>query len=607
MSQGYLKVILQLADGAFPISGESVYVRTENENTNSFTEITNGYSYRLITDSSGATSPVSITTPDVSVSLNEFSPDVPYSTAEVYVDVPGYFPVRIKGVQIFPGRLSTLPINLTPVNSSFSGVSSGVIDYTIPENALLTDNVRTPEYVENAEASPEILSSVIIPEYVTVHLGAPSENAPNVRVSFPDYIKNVASSEIYPSWSTEALKANILAIVSLTLNRIYTEWYPSRGYDFDITNSTRFDQSFVNGRNIYDNISKLVDELFDTYITRPETVSPLFASYCDGRRVNCEGLKQWGSENLANQGLSALNILKNYYGDNIELKTVTDIANTVSYPGYPLSLGAEGYEVEEIRRQLYRISDNYPLIPKINPVLRVFDSALDSAVRTFQEIFGLDVDGIVGKATWYKISYVYASVIKLAELEGEGNPGGLPVDPPTGTVKRSDSGSDVARLQFLLGYISLFYPEIRTPSLDGIFGAGTENAVKDFQNTFGLEATGIVTATDWKKLYDVYNGLLRTVTPVLGEQGYPGSPLTVGTRGDNVLLMQNYLNAIADVYSGLPKIEADGIYGGGTANAVRAFQRRFFLDVTGTIDALTWSRIAETYNFITKDGEAIGM
>jgi len=399
------------------------------------------------------------------------------------------------------------------------------------------------------------------------------------------------------------LRANIIAIVSLTLNRIYTEWYPSRGYDFDITNSTRFDQSFVKGRNYFDNISRITDELFDTYISRPDVISPLFASYCDGRRVNCDGLLQWGSENLANNGYSALNILKYYYGNNIELNTATDVENTASYPGYPLSLGSEGFEVEEIRRQLYRIADNYPLIPKINPVLRIFDSALDSAVRTFQEIFGLTVDGIVGKATWYKISYVYASVTRLAELSGEGETGGIPEEIPNESLQNGDRGRTVALLQFILGYVGLFYPEIRSPSLDGIYGAGTEQAVRDFQTYFGLPVTGRISAADWQRLYEVYENVLERVTPSLGEQIYPGNPLSNGSRGENVLLIQNYLNTISDVYTTIPKIDADGIYGSATANAVREFQRRFYLDVTGRVDAVTWGQIIEVYNFITRNGQ----
>lgn len=607
MFQGYLRVILRLADGAVPIPDESVYIKTDGISVNSDKSLNrdtpvseDSFDYRVLTDSSGATEPIAIPAPDPAISLNEYDSALPYSLADVYVDVQGYFPVRILSNQIYAGQIATLPINLTPVTSGYIGATFGVIEYEIPPNTLITGIERTQEFAPSVTATPQIARAVAIPERITVHLGVPSSDAENVSVSFPDYVKNVASSEIYPTWNEEAVTANVIAIVSLTLNRIYTEWYRSQGYAFDITNSTRFDQSFVNGRNIFDSISRVVDEYFDTYITKDEYINPLFASYCDGRRVSCDGMSQWGSEALANRGYTALAILKSYYGDDITLENVTEIADTTSYPGYPLSLGSDGRDVVEIRRQLYRISDNYPLIPKVNPILGVFDSALDSAVRVFQEIFGLSVDGIVGKATWYKISYVYASITKLAELTSSGETQGLPTVPPTETLRPGDDGRAVARLQFLLAYISLFYPSISTPSLDGIYGDGTEQAVLDFQTTFGLEQTGIVTAGDWAKLYEVYNSILRTVTPSLGEQSYPGSPLEIGSRGDNVLLMQSYLNRISDSYPVIPKIDADGIYGNATDSAVRAFQRRFFLEQTGIIDAVTWEQIVEIYNFVTR-------
>lgn len=619
MYKGYLKINLNLADGAYPIANENVYVKCESfknnrgngdatqipENINS--DVTKErYTYRLITDSSGTTQPISIPTPNPEISLNEYSPLVPYSVSDVYAEVKGYFPVRIKGVQIFPDRLSTLPISLVPISKSFVEQKSGVIEITIPSSTLINNpeiasykETQTDGIQENGE-TPFVADYVTIPEYITVHLGTPTQNAENLRVPFTDYIKNVASSEIYPTWHEQALRANIIAIVSLSLNRIFTEWYPSKGYDFDITNSTQFDQSFVKGRNYFENISFLVDELFDTYITRSQAISPLFASYCDGKQVNCDGMHQWGSENLARQGYSALNILKYYYGSNIELKTSTEVLNVSSYPGYPLSIGARGDEVEKLRRQLYRISDNYPLIPKINPILNVFDSSLDTAVRTFQEIFGLVVDGIVGKATWYRISYIYSSVTELSELTGKGETGGIPVDPPTETIGIGDSGGLVAVLQLMLGYIGLFYNEISSPALDGVFGEKTQIALMEFQKYFGLSVTGIVTETDWQKLYEVYRSVIETVTSSLGLQGYPGKPLTIGSSGEYVLAMQNYLNTISTIYTTIPKITPDGIYGANTAEAVRAFQRAFYINPTGVIDSVTWGSIVEAYNFVTK-------
>ncbi|PWM65275.1 MAG: spore cortex-lytic protein [Clostridiales bacterium] len=606
MYQGFLKVILDVADGAAPVSGESVYVKTTGfTNDGKITAISDfpvdssRYNYKLTTDSSGATQSVSIEAPDPALSLNKFSPFIPYSFADVFVNVPGYYPVRVLHAQIFAEKQSVLPITLTPLSRGYINTVNGVIVYEIPPNEILSDTQRTPEFSPDQTAAPMVATEVVIPEYVSVHLGKPDSNAENQYISFPDYIKNVASSEIYPTWPEETLKANILAIISITLNRIFTEWYPSQGYDFDITNSTQFDQAFVPGRNIFENISKLVDELFNTYIVRQGFINPLFAAFCDGKRTTCAGMSQWGSESLGSQGFSALNILKNYYGDNIELVTTDKIANIEeTYPGFPLSLGAKGPEVEELRRKLYRISFNFPLIPKINPIYDVFDSALDSAVRVFQEVFGLTVDGIVGNATWYKISYVYASVIKLAELTAGGETGALPEEPPQTEIKRGDTGADVARLQFLLGYISLFYPNITSPALDGIFGQKTEQAVKEFQKLFSIPVTGKIGPSDWEKLYEVYFSILRSVTPTIGDQSYPGFDLQRGSRGDYVLLMQEYLNRIAKAYPVIQPVDTDGVFGPATENAVKAFQRRFFLKPTGIIDAQTWEQIVAIYNFL---------
>ena len=242
-----------------------------------------------------------------------------------------------------------------------------------------------------------------IPEQITVHLGTPSSNAPNVTVPFSDYVKNVASSEIYPTWDEDALRANILAIVSFALNRVYTEFYRSRGYDFDITNSTAFDQYFVNGRSFFDNVSRIVDELFNDYLRRPGFVEPLAAKFCNGTTVTCEGLSQWGSQNLAQQGYNANQIIRSYYG-NVETVVNAPIrGNTSSYPGTPLRVGSSGPNVVVIQTELNRISQNYPAIPKIPVVDGIFGPQTESAVRKFQEVFNLTPDGIVGKATWYAL------------------------------------------------------------------------------------------------------------------------------------------------------------------------------------------------------------
>ena len=252
-------------------------------------------------------------------------------------------------------------------------------------------------------------------------MGSPASNAENVTVSFPEYIKNVASSEIYPTWPEAALRANIYAQISFALNRVYTEYYRARGYPFDITNSTALDQSFIKGRNIFQNISRIVDEIFNSYIVRDGNVEPLFASYCNGTTVTCNGLSQWGTVSLANQGLGPYDILTQYYGDNINLvqnAPVQDIPE--SLPPVPLAYGSIGNEVRQIQIRLNRVSANYPSIPKIYPPDGVFGSVTDRAVRAFQQIFNLDVDGIVGKATWYKLIYVFNAVKRLNEVVSEG-------------------------------------------------------------------------------------------------------------------------------------------------------------------------------------------
>ena len=259
-----------------------------------------------------------------------------------------------------------------------------------------------------------------IPQQITVHLGSPSSNSENVTVSFSDYVKNVASSEIYPTWDEEALKANILAIVSFALNRVYTEFYRSRGYDFDITNSTAYDQFFVKGRSFFENVSELVDELFNDYLRRPGFLEPLAAKFCNGTTVTCEGLSQWGSQYLAQQGYSTNQILQNYYGDVETVENVPIRGIASSYPGVPLRQGSTGPDVVVLQVSLNRIAQSYPAIPKIPATDGIFGPKTEAAVIQMQQIFGLNPDGIVGKATWYEIVRLYTAVTRLSELRSQG-------------------------------------------------------------------------------------------------------------------------------------------------------------------------------------------
>lgn len=358
-----------------------------------------------------------------------------------------------------------------------------------------------------------------IPQTITVHLGTPNTDAPNVTVSFPDYVKNVASSEIYPTWDESALIANILAITSFALNRVYTEFYRSRGYDFDITNSTAYDQYFVNGRAFFENISELVDELFNDYLRRPGFVEPLAAKFCNGTTVTCEGLSQWGSQNLAQQGYNSTQILQSYYGDVETVRNAPIRGNTASYPGTPLRVGSTGPNVVVIQTALNRISQNYPAIPKIPTVDGVFGSRTEAAVRTLQQVFGLTPDGIVGPATWYQIVRLYTAVNSLSELRSQGQQFyAIEWSPPNG-LQLGDTGSKVRFLQYMLAMLSEFIPEIPPVSVDGIYGPATRAAVLAAQRRFRLPETGTVGTQTWDEIYAQYSGIENTA--LRSEERFP--------------------------------------------------------------------------------------
>ena len=351
----------------------------------------------------------------------------------------------------------------------------------------------------------------VIPETITVHLGLPNTAAENVTVSFPDYVKNVASSEIYPTWDESALRANILAIMSYALNRVYTEFYRSRGYDFDITNTTARDQAFVNGRSYFENISRLVDEMIGSYIRRTGTVEPLAAKFCNGTTSTCDGLSQWGSEALAQEGLDSVEILRFYYGDDIEIVTNAPMAGiTESYPGTPLRVGSQGPDVTVVQTSLNRIGQNYPAIPKVSPVDGIFGPQTEAAVKAFQQIFSLDPDGIVGRATWYQIVRVYVAVLKLAELQSEGQKFFFIQEYPE-FLSLGDTGVLVEQLQYMLSVLSSFLPQVPDPGMSGIFDNATLNAVRGFQRYAGLPVTGSVGEATWDAIFEQFNSVDITV------------------------------------------------------------------------------------------------
>lgn len=349
-----------------------------------------------------------------------------------------------------------------------------------------------------------------VPQQITVHLGPPNSNADNVTVSFSDYVKNVASSEIYPTWDESALRANILAIVSFALNRVYTEFYRSRNYDFDITSSTAYDQAFVNGRSYFENISRLVDELFNDYLRRPGFVEPLAAKFCNGTTVTCEGLSQWGSQNLAQQGYNSDQILRTYYGDIERVNNAPIRGITSSYPGTPLRQGSTGPNVVVIQVALNRIAQSYPAIPKIPAADGIFGPRTEATVRAFQEIFGLSPDGVVGPATWYEIVRLYTAVTALSELRSQGQQFYAINWTAPNTLQLGDSGEKVRQLQYMLSVLSKYIPGIPPVSVDGIFGQNTRAAVLAAQRRFNLPETGSVDPQTWDEIYDQFSGIENT-------------------------------------------------------------------------------------------------
>ena len=441
-----------------------------------------------------------------------------------------------------------------------------------------------------------------IPETITVHLGPPSSSAENVTVPFADYVKNVASSEIYPTWPENALRANIYAITTYALNRIYSEWYPSRGYDFDITNSTAFDQAFVPGRDIFENISIIVDELFNDYVVRQGTVNPLFTQFCNGTTSTCDGLSQWGTVTLAKEGLTPYEILQRYYGDDINIIQNAPVENIAeSYPGTPLRLGDAGNDVDIIQTELNRIARNYPAIPTISEPDGVFGTSTEASVRSFQEIFSLPVTGEVDKATWYSIKRYYTGVKSLAELISEGvtiQEAELPFE---SVLELGSVGTSVSLVQYYLNVIGYFGGSVPLFPINGIYDQTTADAVTAFQRTFGITESGRVDRETYNRLREIYLEIVASIPPsIYGDSAklYPGYVLSEGMRSSDVSDLQTYLSFIADYYSDIPKLPITGYFGAQTRATVETFQRLFGLPVTGTVGAVTWYEIAKQYDFL---------
>lgn len=454
---------------------------------------------------------------------------------------------------------------------------------------------------------PEILYPVI-PQNITVHLGPPDSPAENVTVNFVDYIKNVASSEIYPTWPEAALRANTYAIISYALNRIYTEWYPSRGYDFDITNSTAVDQAFVPNREIYENISRIVDEIFNNYVVKQGSVEPFFTQFCNGTTSTCPGLSQWGTVSLANAGLTPFEILQNYYGTDIGIVENAPVAEIEeSYPGVPLRIGDSGNNVKIIQTELNRIARNYPAIPKIAEENGVFGVDTEAAVQKFQQIFELAQTGEVDKSTWYKIKQYYVGVKNLSDLLSEGVTLSEAQVPFATQLSEGSQGIGVRTIQYYLNIIAYFNPDLNPPPLDGIYGPETTAAVKQFQQYYGLPVTGVLNTATWNVLNRIYSETVEFLPEgYSGDYGklYPGYFLSEGMSGENVRDLQTYLALIGRNFEAIPEIPVTGYFGTQTRDAVIAFQNAFGIPANGAVGPITWNTIVQQYDFLVSGGNS---
>ncbi len=542
MAIGYLTVQSRTAHDALPLEGVQIRI-TDDEGRRV---------YDLITDENGETQVVSLETVGKALSLESDYLGEPYVGYNVMAQRAGFNSVSVSGIPIFERETAVLPVTLTPMEELQRTPTVTQIAINKPAASM-----RTPRFQEEPVAEPRVLRQVTIPNPITVHLGSPSSSASNVQVSFPDYIKNVASSEIYPTWPEAALRANIYAVITFALNRVFTEWYRSRGYQFDITNSTAYDQAYVYGRPTYDSINRIVDEIFNEYVRRRGQEAPYFTSFCNGTTVTCSGLSQWGTVTLAQRGLTPIQILRSYYPDDIEITETNTISNvTSSYPGTPLRAGSRGLDVQTIQTYLNRIRRNYPAIPAITDEAGVFGSSTEAAVKKFQSVFGLAADGIVGKSTWYKISSLYTAVTRLAELESEGTSLGIGTVPPNSVLRQGSRGADVITLQYLLNSIAEFYPGIPDISQDGVFGSGTRQAVIAFQRLNGLTADGIVGADTWRALYNVYLGIEENV-PEPGPGG-GGSTVEYTVRaGDTLWLLAQRYGTTVDAIKNLNGLSGD--------------------------------------------------
>ncbi len=596
MGKGYILIQLSKEQEALPVTSAKIKIR-DYETKEIIFETNSGV------DESGRSEVIELDAPDKNLSLEPMNKTyIPYARYDVLINAEGYNNVQIEGVSIFDDTTSIQNVSLTErVNigaAAFYNITEDRI--VIPPHQLLLDVQRDQK--TGVLSQPFVLREVYIPEYITVHLGAPSAWAQNVTVRFVDYIKNVASHEIYPTWPEQSLRANIYAQITFALNRVYTEWYVSRGYSFQITNSTAYDQYFIYGGNVFENVSEIVDSIFNEYFSIVNSNAPYFTQYCNGTTARCNGLSQWGTVDLANAGINALEILQYYYGNDKILKRTPIIAGLVeSYPGSAIRINDRNSNVTIIQQQLNRISQNYPAIPKLVPVDGIFGPNTEASVKVFQRVFNLVQDGIVGRATWYKLSAIYTAIKRLAELDQEVVEniiiGALDTsfdgEYPLGGLKYGSKGGKVREVQVYLSTLAEAYG-LKKNVITGIFDYETLETLMEFQKTFNLPTLKSVDRRLWNIIYCAYLDL-EELYSVEDLTKYPGYVLKKTFSNKDVRRLKTMLKKISTFYKEIPEVNVDRDFDGRTQNAVLRFQRTFGLVQNGEVDINTWRNIVFVY------------
>lgn len=510
MSTGYITVKVFTAEKAMPVPKAQIRI----------IDLRIALDQTIYADENGNAERIKVYAPDKATSLKPQDVSQPYETYNIEIMKEGYIPTVINHVPVFAGETCLQPVAMIPQpeGQNFANLVNNI---EIPSNGLQLKTEKKPSVL--VPGSQTQLKQVFIPKFIRVHLGEPDSDDKTVLVPFSDYVKNVVSSEIYATWPKESLIANILAVISFALNRIYTGYYTAQGKDFDITSAPDRDPLFVDGRNIYANISELVDEVFNRYIKRTGFNEPLLANYCNGITTRCEGISQWGSVTLANQGQSAEDIVKYYYG-NVQTETSKDIHGVEKdFPGDLLRLGDIGENVMTLQKQLNLIRKTYGDIPAIPKENGNYDAYTQDAVRAFQKQFNLHPDGIVGKKTWYQIQFIHNSVKRLQDLSRMRREITVPSTAPTSTLRQGSTGNDVRLLQYLLSAAGVFYNSILPVDINGNYDQTTEKAIRSFQKTFALPQTGVADQTVWNALLNVYRGIDKQVGSILDSMQSSGA------------------------------------------------------------------------------------